>query len=155
MPPPQLTPLIFRVLTLKALCDIRLDREDIRDVAEAAANTKPIKPPAPTVAKAPPPPPQPRPLPSRTTRVTLSAAMAASAAAASQPGIKQRKKSKGSGPDGEVLEPHEVRKEPLGVDSSGMTYWLLDCWDTSQEDAVNYGLALYREHPSSIPRRVE
>ena len=151
-------PIHFRVLTLKALCEIRMDRDDLRGVAADAAalppslaEAPPMKPP-----KAPPPPPPPRPPPSRTTRVTFTTALAASAAAATAtaPVVKPRKKAKGSGPDGSVLEQHEVRKEPLGVDASGVTYWLLDCWDTSQEDAINYGVSLYRELPSTTSKWV-
>lgn len=105
----------------------------------------------------------------------ISAPSPSQAASLAAPDAKppRRRGAKGSGPDGEVLEPHEVRKEELGVDSSGSTYWLLDCWDTSQvcapaliegarsnvcsthcltmgplqEDGVNYGVLLYREQP--------
>jgi hypothetical protein len=87
-------------------------------------------------------------VPSRTTRITAITTAAAAAAAAALAGGKKRKPQKGSGPDGSVIEPHEVRKEELGKDSSGFTYWLLDCWDSSQDGAVNYGISLYKEHPA-------
>lgn len=42
----------------------------------------------------------------------------------------------------------------MGVDSSGSTYWLLDCWDPAKDGGTNYGVVLYREHPPGLAKAV-
>ncbi|GAX80871.1 hypothetical protein CEUSTIGMA_g8306.t1 [Chlamydomonas eustigma] len=144
-----------RVLALKALCDIRLDREDIKAIAEEAACSKPLGQTAAKPSK-PAAPSRPPPVPSRTTRITaITAASAAAAEASALAGGKKRKLQRGSGSDGSIIEPHEVRKEELGRDSSGYLYWLLDCWDSSQEGAVNYGISLYKEQPAVAVKQTQ
>eukprot|EP00798_Chlamydomonas_sp_ICE-L_P028438 gene28438-31580_t len=118
-----------RVLALKELCDVRLDREDLRGVVDET-----LRPPPKQVAKKTPPPP---------------------------PSGGSRRSSRGGAPPPAAAKaalvpvqrtPDDYRKESLGLDSNGNTYWMLDMWSVGSrrnEEGLNYGTVLFKEGPAS------
>ncbi|KAK9792509.1 hypothetical protein WJX73_007651 [Symbiochloris irregularis] len=116
-----------RVLALNLLCDLRLDREDLRIGIEESLKAPPKPPKAPKTTPPPLPKEQPTRSSTRSTRYAAPPAPAAMERPVPQP-LPQK---------GEILR-LPMRKEPLGVDASGSTYWLI-------EMACPLEIRLYRE----------
>ncbi|KAL6757483.1 hypothetical protein V8C86DRAFT_1671170 [Haematococcus lacustris] len=131
-----------RVRALKLLCDLRLEREDLSSAVEAAlvegaARAKAGKPPPPKPA-----------LPAvavRRTRGSTAPPAGPSAGSSSAP-AKGGRQGGMEQQEGSQLELEVLRRQPLGEDGSGRSYWWLDwCEASGLEGGWQCGSMLARQ----------
>lgn len=116
-----------RVLTLKALADMRADREDMRIMLDDILRLQTAEKPSNST----PPPP-------------LPAAAAAPA----------RRSARGAAPTAPPLTPDDLRgRQPLGVDSAGQAYYWFDMPYDHDAPVGLMGSRLYVEGPPQMPSR--